>query len=78
MFIAMNRFQVIPGEESAFQQVWRSRDTHLDGVEDSSSSTCCGGEAQEDHTLFSSRFEGLEVIQTVKPDAVAPAPATSV
>lgn len=32
MFIAMNRFQVIPGEETAFQQVWRSRDTHLDGV----------------------------------------------
>ena len=32
MFIAMNRFQVIPGEEAAFENVWLSRDSHLSGV----------------------------------------------
>src|SRR3546814_8917261 len=32
MFIAMNRFQVLPGEEKAFENVWLSRDTFLEGV----------------------------------------------
>ena len=32
MFIAMNRFKVIKGSEAAFENVWLSRDTHLDKV----------------------------------------------
>lgn len=32
MFIAMNRFQVLHGQEEAFEQVWLSRDTYLEGV----------------------------------------------
>lgn len=32
MFIAMNRFKVAPGKEAAFEQVWRERETYLDGV----------------------------------------------
>jgi heme-degrading monooxygenase HmoA len=32
MFIAMNRFKVIKGSEAAFEQVWMSRDSHLDKV----------------------------------------------
>ena len=32
MFIAMNRFKVIRGSETAFEDVWLSRDTHLDKV----------------------------------------------
>lgn len=32
MFIAMNRFQVIPGEGEAFEQMWLSRDSYLAGV----------------------------------------------
>jgi heme-degrading monooxygenase HmoA len=54
MFIAMNRFQVIRGEEEAFEQVWLSRDTHLDGVPGFLEFHLLRGEAQEDHTLFSS------------------------
>ena len=30
MFIAMNRFRVAKGSEAAFEQVWLSRDSHLD------------------------------------------------
>src|SRR3546814_8717819 len=104
MFIAMNRFQVLPGEEQAFEDVWLSRDSHLDGVPGFIEFHLLRGESQEDHTLFSShtvwrsrddfeawtrsdafrqahrnagdnkplyighpRFEGFEVIQTVKP-----------
>jgi heme-degrading monooxygenase HmoA len=32
MFIAMNRFRVAKGSESAFEHVWLSRDGHLDEV----------------------------------------------
>ncbi len=114
MFIAMNRFQVIRGEEKAFENVWISRDTHLDGVPGFVEFHLLRGEAEDDHTLFSShtvwrsredfeawtrsdafrqahrnagdnkplylghpRFEGFEVIQTVRPDAASPVLAQS-
>lgn len=32
MFIAMNRFQVKPGEEDAFETVWKNRDSFLEDV----------------------------------------------
>ena len=32
MFIAMNRFKIVPGKEEQFEKVWRERDTHLSGV----------------------------------------------
>ena len=32
MYIAMNRFAVLPGQEAAFEEVWLSRETHLDGT----------------------------------------------
>jgi len=103
MFIAMNRFQVLPGQENAFANVWLSRDTHLQEVPGFVEFHLLRGETQEDHTLFSShtvwrsredfeewtrseafrkahhragdnkplylghpRFEGFDVIQTVK------------
>jgi heme-degrading monooxygenase HmoA len=32
MFIAMNRFRIAPGREAEFIEVWRQRDSHLNGV----------------------------------------------
>jgi len=32
MFIAMNRFKVVPGSQAEFEQVWTTRDTHLRDV----------------------------------------------
>ena len=32
MFIAMNRFRIALGREQDFEQIWRSRDSHLDEV----------------------------------------------
>jgi len=54
MFIAMNRFQVLPGQEDAFANVWLSRDTHLQEVPGFVEFHLLRGETQEDHTLFSS------------------------
>ena len=54
MFIAMNRFQVIRGEENAFEDLWLSRDTHLESVPGFVEFHLLRGETHEDHTLFSS------------------------
>ena len=54
MFIAMNRFQVIPGEEDAFEQVWLSRETHLEGLPGFVEFHLLRGPTNEDHTLFAS------------------------
>ena len=32
MFIAMNRFKIVPGKEDVFESIWKERDSHLEGV----------------------------------------------
>lgn len=32
MYIAMNRFQVVPGKEEDFERIWRERETYLQGT----------------------------------------------
>ena len=32
MYLAMNRFKIVLGREDDFETVWKSRETHLEGV----------------------------------------------
>jgi heme-degrading monooxygenase HmoA len=32
MFIAMNNFKVVSGKQEEFENIWKSRETHLQGV----------------------------------------------
>ena len=32
MFIAMNRFRVVPGKGAEFERIWRERESYLDSV----------------------------------------------
>ena len=54
MFLAMHRFQVIKGSESAFEEVWLSRDTYLDKVPGFVEFPLLRGPEAEDHTLYAS------------------------
>jgi len=54
MFIAMNRFRVRKGSEQAFEQVWLTRDTHLQQVPGFVEFHLLKGPEAEDHTLYSS------------------------
>ena len=54
MFIAMNRFKVLKGEEKAFEEVWLSRDTRLGEVTGFVEFHLLKGPEAEDHTLYSS------------------------
>jgi len=54
MFIAMNRFKVIKGSEAAFENVWLSRDSHLDKVPGFVEFHLLKGPEAEDHILYAS------------------------
>jgi heme-degrading monooxygenase HmoA len=54
MFIAMNRFCVIPGAEKDFEAVWLNRETHLGTVPGFVEFHLLRGPENEDHTLYSS------------------------
>ena len=54
MFIAMNRFRVVKGSEADFEQVWLSRDSHLDEVPGFVEFHLLRGPEVEDHTLYAS------------------------
>ncbi len=54
MFIAMNRFKVQPGSETAFEEVWTGRDTHLRGVPGFVEFHLVRGPEREDHVLYAS------------------------
>lgn len=54
MFIAMNRFKVISGQEEAFEEVWRNRDTRLSEMKGFIDFHLLRGPEAEDHTLYAS------------------------
>ena len=57
MFIAMNRFQVLRGQEAAFEAVWLSRDTHLETVPGFLKFNLLRGPERDDHTLYASHSQ---------------------
>lgn len=54
MFVAMNRFKVVPDGAAAFEAVWTGRDSHLAGVPGFVEFHLLRGPAREDHVLYSS------------------------
>jgi heme-degrading monooxygenase HmoA len=54
MFIAMNRFKVIPDSRAEFERVWTSRDTHLHDVPGFIEFHLLRGPEREDYVLYSS------------------------
>jgi heme-degrading monooxygenase HmoA len=54
MFIAMNRFSVLLGQEEAFEAVWLGRDSHLGGTPGFVDFHLLRGPTTEDHTLYAS------------------------
>lgn len=54
MFIAMNRFKVVKGEEEAFETVWRSRKSRLDEMPGFRTFSLLRGPERDDHVLYAS------------------------
>ena len=54
MFIAMNRFMVAKGAERDFEDMWTSRDSHLQSVPGFVEFHLLRGPEREDHVLYAS------------------------
>ena len=54
MFIAMNRFKIVPGKEREFENVWKERDTHLKGVDGFKEFHLVKGEQNSEFSLYAS------------------------
>ena len=54
MFIAMNRFKIVLGKEKEFEDVWKNRDTHLQGVSGFKEFHLVKGDTNKEHTLYAS------------------------
>ncbi len=54
MFIAMNRFKIKKGREQDFIEIWKQRESHLEGVPGFRSFNLLQGPGFDDYTLFAS------------------------
>ena len=54
MFVAMNRFKVLPGSEATFEEVWRNRRSRIDEMEGFVDFHLLRGPATDSHTLYAS------------------------
>ena len=52
MFVAMNRFKIVKGKETEFENVWKNRDSFLENVPGFKNFNLIKGEAKEDYTLY--------------------------
>ncbi len=54
MYLTMNRFRVKLGQEDAFEEVWKSRDSHLKSVDGFVAFHLMKGEVADGHRLYAS------------------------
>ena len=54
MYIAMNRFRIAHGREDVFEELWRKRDSQLDGVPGFLEFHLLKGPSNETYTLYAS------------------------
>ncbi|NKF23981.1 antibiotic biosynthesis monooxygenase family protein [Solimonas marina] len=54
MFVAMNRFRIHLGREAEFVEIWKTRDSHLDGVPGFREFHLLRGPSNDEYTLFAS------------------------
>ena len=54
MFIAMNRFKIIPGNEEEFLDIWKNRETFLDEVPGFKQFNLLQGPKTDEYSLFAS------------------------
>jgi heme-degrading monooxygenase HmoA len=54
MFIAMNRFKIIPGNEDDFLEIWKNRESFLDQVPGFKQFNLLKGPVTDEYSLFAS------------------------
>ena len=54
MFVAMNRFKIHLGQEETFEEIWRTRDSHLEGVPGFQTFHLLKGPDSDEYALYAS------------------------
>lgn len=54
MYIVMNKFKIISGKEKKFEEVWKNRNSNLDGVPGFLEFHLIKGMVSETHTVYAS------------------------
>ena len=54
MYVAMNRFRIVPGREQEFIDIWKKRDTYLADVPGFKQFHLLRGPSSAEYTLFAS------------------------
>ncbi len=54
MYLTMNRFKVVPGQEAAFEAMWVQRDSHLREVTGFKAFHLLKGEVKDGYRLYAS------------------------
>ena len=54
MYIAMNRFKILPGREMDFEKIWRGRDSKLADVPGFKTFNLIRGDSNDNYTLYAS------------------------
>ncbi len=54
MYLTMNRFKVVKDQAGAFEDLWKTRDSHLKSVPGFCSFALMRGPEHEDHVLYAS------------------------
>jgi heme-degrading monooxygenase HmoA len=57
MFVAMNRFRVLPDATAEFERMWATRDSHLKEVPGFLEFRLLRGPARDDHVLYASHSQ---------------------
>lgn len=53
-YIAMNRFRIVKGQESEFEEIWKTRNTYLENESGFLKFDLLKGPEKEDHILYAS------------------------
>ena len=53
-YIAMNRFRIVKGQESEFEEIWKTRNTYLENESGFIKFNLLKGPEREDHLLYAS------------------------
>ena len=54
----MNRFRIVLGRENEFENIWKNRDTHLEGVSGFINFNLVKGDTDKECTLYASHSTG--------------------
>ena len=62
MYLTMNRFKVVKDQAEVFEDLWKSRDSHLKTVPGFRSFALMRGPERDDHVVYASHYADARIM----------------